>query len=175
MISMEKELCGAKTRGGTPCRKAALKNGRCKLHGGKSTGPKDVTKLKGNKNALKHGAHEYVWYDTLTEEEKGLIKGIETDPDKRLENRFLFTEVRIRRMMKRIQEEQAKEKPSINRIQKIEEEITKIQAQEVNLIREGNRRSELQGVGENNVNSLDQFVSILARARQKYDGEPQGN
>jgi len=32
--------CGAKTRRGTPCRSFALKNGRCRLHGGLSTGPK---------------------------------------------------------------------------------------------------------------------------------------
>mgnify|MGYP000882046894 FL=1 len=33
--------CGAKTRAGTPCkRKDIYLNGRCKLHGGMSTGPK---------------------------------------------------------------------------------------------------------------------------------------
>lgn len=32
--------CGACTRRGTPCRSFALKNGRCRLHGGLSTGPK---------------------------------------------------------------------------------------------------------------------------------------
>lgn len=32
--------CGAQTRAGTPCQAPALDNGRCKLHGGKSTGPK---------------------------------------------------------------------------------------------------------------------------------------
>ena len=32
--------CGAKTRKGTPCQAPAMKNGRCRLHGGKSTGPK---------------------------------------------------------------------------------------------------------------------------------------
>ena len=42
--------CGAKTRSGTPCKAPAMRNGRCRLHGGKSTGPP-----KGNKNALKHG------------------------------------------------------------------------------------------------------------------------
>ncbi len=32
--------CGAKTRAGTPCRqKGIYRNGRCKLHGGLSTGP----------------------------------------------------------------------------------------------------------------------------------------
>ena len=35
--------CGAKTRAGTPCKsKAIYRNGRCKLHGGLSTGPKTI-------------------------------------------------------------------------------------------------------------------------------------
>lgn len=34
------ERCGATTRRGTACQRKALPNGRCKLHGGKSTGPK---------------------------------------------------------------------------------------------------------------------------------------
>ncbi|GAA0641049.1 hypothetical protein GCM10009101_11400 [Brevundimonas lenta] len=33
-------LCGAKTRRGHACRCLALKSGRCRLHGGLSTGPK---------------------------------------------------------------------------------------------------------------------------------------
>jgi hypothetical protein len=33
--------CGAKTRAGTPCKLTQIyMNGRCKLHGGRSTGPK---------------------------------------------------------------------------------------------------------------------------------------
>jgi len=32
--------CGAKTRAGCPCRGPAMKNGRCRMHGGASTGPK---------------------------------------------------------------------------------------------------------------------------------------
>ena len=36
-----KKLCGAYARStGKPCRCKALRNGRCKLHGGLSTGPK---------------------------------------------------------------------------------------------------------------------------------------
>lgn len=35
-----RDLCGAKTRKGQACRCLALKNGRCRLHGGLSTGPK---------------------------------------------------------------------------------------------------------------------------------------
>ena len=37
---MRGEKCEAKTRKGTPCQCKALVNGRCKFHGGKSTGPK---------------------------------------------------------------------------------------------------------------------------------------
>lgn len=45
--------CGAKgKRTGLPCRAPAMKNGRCRLHGGKSSGPP-----AGNKNALKHGEY----------------------------------------------------------------------------------------------------------------------
>lgn len=35
-----KERCEARTRRGTPCQCKALANGRCKYHGGKSTGPR---------------------------------------------------------------------------------------------------------------------------------------
>ena len=31
--------CGAKTRAGTPCQSPAMKNGRCRMHGGKCRGP----------------------------------------------------------------------------------------------------------------------------------------
>ena len=35
------QRCGAKTRRGTACRRPAIKrNGRCRLHGGQSKGPK---------------------------------------------------------------------------------------------------------------------------------------
>jgi len=36
------ELCGAKTRRGAPCKALALPNGRCRFHGGMSTGPKSA-------------------------------------------------------------------------------------------------------------------------------------
>jgi hypothetical protein len=44
--------CGAKTRSGEPCKNPAMTNGRCRMHGGKSTGPP-----KGSQNALKHGLY----------------------------------------------------------------------------------------------------------------------
>lgn len=44
--------CGAKARGGAYCENSPMPNGRCRLHGGMSTGAP-----KGNKNAWKHGAY----------------------------------------------------------------------------------------------------------------------
>ena len=47
--------CGAKTRAGTPCKMNCIySNGRCKLHGGLSTGPKSTEgKAQTAKNGLK--------------------------------------------------------------------------------------------------------------------------
>lgn len=47
-------LCGAKTRSGKPCKNKAMPNGRCRMHGGKSTGAPPA-KMKKNNNAKKHG------------------------------------------------------------------------------------------------------------------------
>ena len=44
--------CGARTRIGSPCRSPAMANGRCRMHGGLSTGAP-----KGNRNAFKHGRY----------------------------------------------------------------------------------------------------------------------
>ena len=42
--------CRARTRRGSLCQSPAMKNGRCRMHGGTSPGAP-----KGNKNAYKHG------------------------------------------------------------------------------------------------------------------------
>lgn len=48
--------CGAKTRAGGRCQQAGMpKNGRCRFHGGLSTGPKDST--NSSKNAISHGIY----------------------------------------------------------------------------------------------------------------------
>ena len=67
----DKKYCGAKTRTGTPCRRPAgwgtdhVGEGRCKLHGGRSTGA-PPEKMKGNQNAKKHGFFsKYIPQETL--------------------------------------------------------------------------------------------------------------
>src|SRR4051794_4073731 len=45
--------CGARTKSsGEPCRSPAMKNGRCRMHGGKSPGAP-----RGNRNAMRHGRY----------------------------------------------------------------------------------------------------------------------
>lgn len=86
--------CGAKTRTNEqrPCRQAAMANGRCRFHGGMSTGPRTE---KGKKRAraavLKHGfytrksAEERVFLRTLLQEGWGQLQHlIEPRIDKNL-------------------------------------------------------------------------------------------
>lgn len=69
----EDNLCGAKTRNGSPCKNKGMPNGRCRMHGGKSTGaPPD--KLKKNKNAKKHG----LFARYLPEETMEIVNEIES-------------------------------------------------------------------------------------------------
>ncbi len=49
--------CGAHTRAGCPCRQPAMPNGRCRLHGGRSTGARTESGLaRVRTNRLIHGA-----------------------------------------------------------------------------------------------------------------------
>ena len=50
--------CGAKTRRGTACQCPGMKNGRCRMHGGLSTGPRTAAGLERSRRARwKHGAY----------------------------------------------------------------------------------------------------------------------
>jgi hypothetical protein len=49
--------CGAKTRRATACQGPARRKGRCRMHGGSSTGPRTAAGLKRNRRARwRHGA-----------------------------------------------------------------------------------------------------------------------
>jgi hypothetical protein len=48
--------CGARARAGHPCRSPAMRNGRCRMHGGLSTGPRTPEGLERCRIAsFKHG------------------------------------------------------------------------------------------------------------------------
>ncbi len=44
-VEIALSICGAKTRAGAPCRNIPMKNGRCRMHGGGSTGPRTAPAL----------------------------------------------------------------------------------------------------------------------------------
>ncbi len=50
------QTCGAGTRAGGVCRQLSMKNGRCRFHGGLSTGPRTAAGLERSRKARwKHG------------------------------------------------------------------------------------------------------------------------
>jgi len=55
---LDSPRCGATTRKGMPCKAPAMVNGRCRLHGGKSTGPRTPEGLERSRKAnWKHGLY----------------------------------------------------------------------------------------------------------------------
>lgn len=61
--------CGAKCRNGQPCKAKAMAKGRCRMHGGKSTGAP-----KGNKYTVKAGN---IYSKYLDDEDKAFIESVE--------------------------------------------------------------------------------------------------
>lgn len=85
------EICGAKTRAGGKCRSRPMANGKCRMHGGKSTGPKEPNVAN---NAVKHGFYS----DALLAEERPLYQRVEVgslDDEIRLAKVKLFRFVRL--------------------------------------------------------------------------------
>jgi hypothetical protein len=61
--------CGARTRSGSACKSPGMSNGRCRLHGGLSTGPRTPEGLERMRRAnTKHGKY--------TEENRRLMRYI---------------------------------------------------------------------------------------------------
>ena len=133
---MEKQAhrntCGAKAKStGERCKLVAgygtshLGEGRCKYHGGASTGPP-----KKNKNAVSTGEHETIWLDTLSEEEKLLIPKIKHKVIDLIDDDIKLIEIRIRRMMQRINLADDAEN-----VANIEEALTRVQGKKTRLLK----------------------------------------
>lgn len=83
------DICGAKTRAGKPCQNAAMANGRCRMHGGKSTGAP-----KNNQNSVKAGA---LYSDYYTDEEKLLADELELES---IDAELRLCKIRLNRALK---------------------------------------------------------------------------
>ena len=64
--------CGAKTRRGTPCQCPGMKtNGRCRVHGGLSTGPKTPEGIERiRQSRTKHGIYSQAWQAQMANNRK---------------------------------------------------------------------------------------------------------
>lgn len=85
--------CGAMNRKGAACRNPAMKNGRCRNHGGLSTGAP-----KGNTNGYRHG----FYYNVLNEEEKELLiaaRAVGSGPAA-LEDELALMRIKLQRLLK---------------------------------------------------------------------------
>ncbi len=74
-----------------------MANGRCRMHGGVSTGPP-----AGSKNALTHGAYETISAWSLDEEEARRYAAIETDQLGQVDEQIRLSVIRQQRMMRRM-------------------------------------------------------------------------
>lgn len=86
------DACGAKTRAGGRCKAPAMKNGRCRVHGGASTGAGKNHNTA--KNAIKHGI-----YSTALLPGEDAIVGDVSGELGRVENELLITRLRLRRAL----------------------------------------------------------------------------
>ncbi|AXE31625.1 hypothetical protein DK842_18005 [Chromobacterium phragmitis] len=84
--------CGAKTRSGKPCAGAAMKNGRCRMHGGRSTGP------VGHKNHVTPGS---IYSKYMTPEEQAEAAALELGS---VDEELRLTRIRLARALKQEQE-----------------------------------------------------------------------
>jgi hypothetical protein len=85
-MSESKRYCGAKAKStGKPCKLAPLLNGRCKFHGGMSTGPSP-----GSQNNLTHG----IYAQGLTDEEQKIWDSIELG---KVDDEIKFCRIQLRR------------------------------------------------------------------------------
>ena len=169
---MDNLLCGAKTRSGTACRKKPMKNGRCYMHGGARTGPKDKNKhrqsMLGNKNSLKTGEYEKIWFNTMSTEDIRQYELTPTNALEQLDHEIKLTDIREKRMMKRIREaERLEVKDKEEKILRLEESITRVQNIKSRLIEQKMRLLECDKTKEE-PDSLEQLASIIARARKRY-------
>jgi uncharacterized protein YjcR len=162
-----------------------MENGRCYQHGGATD---SGGAPKGNKNALKTGEHETILYDQLDEDERELWQAVDTDHLAQVNKQIRTNKVRQRRMMARIQRikgegmtlvERETEgghvgdgpidvtresfRDAIERIQEIEDALTRVQKELRKLLREKYRILKDQPV--DNSEKIDELLSRMDEMR----------
>jgi len=153
--------------------------GRCKHHNGAP---------KGNKNAVTTGEHETILHDQLGEEERELWQAVDTDHLAQVNKQIRTNKIRQRRMMRRIRElkgegltlvereteeghvgdgpidvTRERSTDAIERIQEIEDALTRVQKELRKLLREKYRILKDQPV--DNSEKIDELLSRMDEMR----------
>lgn len=134
MMRGQTTICGAKTRSGRCCNNLPMGNGRFRLHGGKSTGPKNPSKLLGNQNAagnkaaLTTGEYETITWETLTPQEQEWLRGMyQLKPNEILDFPLEMEFIREARMLGRMNELDKHMTSNFNEIIQLESAMTRVQ------------------------------------------------
>jgi uncharacterized protein YjcR len=184
----QRKRCGAKKRrDGQPCQRWAMKNGRCRLHGGKNVGS------PGKKNALKTGEHETIWHDVLEKDENLFLDELKLDVETQLNEEIKLITVRERRMLQRIKELQEhtfttveineeteegfgksgaidlkkkskKKVATLTQINTIEEALTRVQEKKAKLL---DLKHRVTQTSEQDEGALDALVAVIDASRKR--------
>lgn len=206
-MTKPKNICGARKRGGDkkgePCQRPAgwgtdhPGTGRCKLHGGSLKGAP-----RGNKYALKTGVEETIWYNVLSEEEREFWDSMNLDRLEQLKQSLKISTVRVYRIMKRIHELEKEsdllldntesgitDKGPIqierhehkdNRIIKLEEALTRAQAQHTRSIEamtkiiDKAKEQEDMGHLDSLILAIEESQKMIADAKEKHNEQEEG-
>jgi len=165
-----RKICGAKAKStGEECKLVAgygtshLGEGRCKYHGGASTGPKPEN-MKQNKNAVSTGEYETIWMDTLTDEEQQLLPKVKHEVIDLIDDDIKLIEIRIRRMMQRINQSVEAENTS-----NIEEALTRVQGKKTQLLKLKYQVENDEAPDSVNVNNY--INAIRGRSEEVWEGD----
>ena len=167
MVSIGKQphdKCGAKTRAGTPCKQPAgwgtdhPGQGRCKLHGGASSGPG-----KGNKNAVKHGVYEQVIREHLDEEQRETFDKVSDEDD--LRNELKILRFKLLRLLEPQQQQQLAKSGKVASLDIDEVTKSKAIAKLVDNIRK--LVKDMNDLGKSDDDSLQGLVKVLQESRDK--------
>lgn len=147
----------------------------------------------GNKNAVTTGEFETIFFDTLEDDEKELIKKIEIDKRKLIEQEIHLLTVRERRMLKRINDLKSKDftivsyksgiekgqdtdlkesQATLCQIQSIEEALTRVQDKKAKLVSELHKWEVEEQRLELDVIKLE--LEIMKRGNQDEEVEDDG-
>jgi uncharacterized protein YjcR len=131
--TMKGQKCGAKKQNGELCQSMNIyASGRCKWHGGLSTGAP-----KGNKNATTHGRFEQIMFSSFTDEENEMIEHTSLDPMKQIDDELKIIIVREKRMLDRYKKAQ-QDDYTITQIEEIERQSGNRLSTETKTIKENN-------------------------------------